>query len=287
VPVIVSYVSERGALRRIVPTELLGEAVARNESRIFAANLAGPPLGGLLFGIGQAVPFVADAFSYTASTASTLLIKEEFQAPRSAETQAEFRDGLRWIWGRPFFRTCTLLFAGSNPIFTGLVLLAVVLAKHHGASPLLVGLMLAVAAAGGLAGALLAPRLRRRLTARWALMGESWLMVFALPWLLVVHNALLIGLVLATAELLTPVTNSIVVAYRVELAPDHLQGRVQAASTVISMSAGWAGPLLVGLLLQHTGSTTTVLALTGWAVFLAVVATAARSFRHPPVLVPA
>lgn len=112
-------------------------------------------------------------------------------------------------------------------------------------------------------------------------------MVFALPWLLLVHNALLIGLVMAIAELITPVTNSIVVAYRVRLAPDHLQARVQAASTVISMGAGWMGPLLVGLLLQRSGSTTTVLALTGWALFLAVVATGARSFRHPPVLVPA
>ena len=56
--------------------------------------------------------------------------------------------------------------------------------------------MLAIAAGGGLLGALLAPRLRRALTARSALLGESWLMVLALPWLLLVHNALLIGLVI-------------------------------------------------------------------------------------------
>ena len=53
-----SYVAERGALRQLVAREQLGEAVARNESRTFAANMAGPPLGGLLFGLGRAIPFL-------------------------------------------------------------------------------------------------------------------------------------------------------------------------------------------------------------------------------------
>jgi hypothetical protein len=57
---------------------------------------------------------------------------------------------------------------------------------------------------------------------------------------------------------------------------------VQAASTVISFAAAWLGPLLVGVMLQRAGTTATVLVLTGWALVLAIVATAARSFRHPP-----
>jgi hypothetical protein len=104
--------------------------------------------------------------------------------------------------------------------------------------------------------------------------------------LAVVHDALLLGAILAATELITPVTNSIVVGYRVALAPDRLQGRVQAASTLISFSAGWVGPLAVGFLLQSAGATVTVLVLTGWALILAAVATGARAFRHPPTLVP-
>src|SRR6185437_9285032 len=115
---------------------------------------------------------------------------------------------------------CTLLFACSNPIFTGLYLLVVVLAKHHGASSALVGVMLGIAAGGGLVGALLAPTLQRRLSARSVLVGESWVLALAIPLLLVAHEALLLGLILAAAELNTPVTNSIVVGYRVALAPD-------------------------------------------------------------------
>jgi predicted MFS family arabinose efflux permease len=241
--------------------------------------LAGPPLGGLLFGIGRAVPFLTDAISYAASTISVLLIRSDFQEVRGEQEQGDLREGLRWIWRRPFFRACALLFAGSNPVFTGLYLLVVVLAKRHGASSLLVGTMLGIAAAGGLLGALLAPTLQRRCSSRRVLLGEAWLMTLAVPLLLLAHNALLLGLIVATAELITPVTNSIVVSHRVGLTPDRLQGRVQAASTLISFAAGWTGPLVVGFMLQRVGSTATILTLTGWLLLLAIGATITPAFR--------
>jgi MFS family permease len=281
---VLTNVAERGAVRQLVAPEQLGEAVARNESRMFGAALAGPPLGGLLFGIGRAVPFLADAGSYAISTISKLLIRSEFQEARLEGASGDAREGLRWLWQQPFMRVCMLLFAGSNPIFTGLYLLIVVLARHHGASSALIGLMLAFAAAGGLFGALLAPWLQRRLTARAALIGESWVLTMSIPLLLITHEALLVGAIVAAAELITPVTNSIVVRFRVALAPDRLQGRVQAGSTLIAFSGGWLGPLVVGFLLQRAGESATILVLTGWALMLALVATGSRAFRHPPSL---
>ncbi len=281
---VLAAVAERGAIRQLVAPEQLGEAVARNESRMFGAMLAGPPLGGLLFGIGRAVPFLTDAASYAISTVTKLLIGTEFQEARAGGEVGDAREGLRWLWQQPFIRTCMLLFAGSNPIFTGLYLLIVVLARHHGASSALIGVMLALAAGGGLLGALVAPSLQRRLTVRTALVGESWVLALAIPLLLIAHDALLIGVIMAAAELITPVTNSFVVSFRVGLAPDRLQGRVQAASTLISFSGGWLGPLIVGFLLQNAGETAAVLVLTAWALALALVATGARAFRHPPML---
>lgn len=282
---VITYVSERGALRQLVAPDQLSEAVARNESRTFGAMLGGPPLGGLLFGIGRVVPFVADATSYAVSTITKLLIRSEFQEARAeGDVVGDAREGLRWLWQRPFLRNCMLLFAGSNPIFTGLYLLIVVVAKHHGASPALVGLMLGIAAAGGLLGALLAPAFQRRLSARVALVGESWVLALSIPLLLIVHEALLIGAIIAAAELITPVTNSFVVGFRVALAPDRLQGRVQAASTLISFSAGWLGPVVVGFLLQGAGESATILVLTGWALALALAASGSRTLREPPRL---
>lgn len=93
-----TYVAERGVLRQLVAPDQLGEAVARNESRIFGAMVAGPPLGGLLFGIGQAAPFLADAFSCAASAMSKLPIRADFQDARAGMTPGGAREGLRWLW---------------------------------------------------------------------------------------------------------------------------------------------------------------------------------------------
>jgi MFS family permease len=90
---VLSWVTERGVLRQLVVPEQLGEAVARNESRIFGAMLAGPPLGGLLFGIGRAIPFLGDAVSYGASTATKLLISAPFQQRRTVEPVGSAREG--------------------------------------------------------------------------------------------------------------------------------------------------------------------------------------------------
>lgn len=283
---VVSYVAERGVLRRVVADEDLGEAVARNESRIFGAMVAGPPLGGALFGIARALPFIADVASYGVSAVTKLLITTDFQEPRTEATPARAREGLKWLWERPFFRTCSLLFALSNPVFAGLSLLAVLVAKEHRASSALVGVMLGIMAGGGLVGALLAPRLQRRLSARFVLIGENLMLALAIPWLLLAHAPVVIGLILAAGILITPVTNSIVVGYRVALAPDELQGRIQAASTLISFSLGWLGPLLVGLLVEDLGSTATILVVTGWALVLTLAAAGSRAFRHPPELRP-
>jgi hypothetical protein len=100
--------------------------------------------------------------------------------------------------------------------------------------------------------------------------------------MLVTHEAIVLGILVGAAEMITPVTNSFVVSYRVALAPDSLQGRVQAASTLISFSAGWLGPLAVGLLLQQAGANATVIVLACWAAVLALAVLTAPVFRHPP-----
>jgi len=279
---IVSFAAERGALRRLVPSEQLGEAAAQNEARSFTAMLAGPSLGGVLFGIGRAVPFMFDAISFAASTVSKLLIRTDFQEARSDTAPGDIWDGVRWLWRRPFFRVCALMWAACSPVLIGLDLLAVVLARHHHAAAALIGVMLGIGAGGGLVGALLAPALQRRLSPRAVLTGENWMIAASLPFLLLAHSPLLLGLILAAATVLTPVSNSVVVSYRVALAPDRLQGRVNAGSALISLSAGWLGPLAVGVLIQSAGSSATILILTGWMLLLSVVGSASSALRHPP-----
>jgi predicted MFS family arabinose efflux permease len=280
----VTFVSERGALSRVVPAEQLPEAVAQTQAREFAAILAGPPLGGLLFAASRALPFLADAGSFLGSMVGLSFTRADFQTPRIARrrTWSEPVEGIRWLWQRPFYRATVLLFAAGNPYFTGLYLLAILLARHHGASSAAIGAMFAIAGGGGVAGALLAGPLLKRLSLRTALLSGNWLLAVGAPLLLLVHSAVLIGIVIAIAELLTPLVNAIVSGARVAATPDELQGRVQAAATAVSMSFGWLGPLAVGVVFAAAGPAATVVAAFGWALGLALATTFAPSLRDGP-----
>src|ERR1700735_3856296 len=79
-----SYVCERGALRQVVPTEHVQDAVAQNEARSFAASIVGPPLGGALFSVARSLPFIADTASFLCSMTMISLTRSRFQVASSA-----------------------------------------------------------------------------------------------------------------------------------------------------------------------------------------------------------
>lgn len=145
--------------------------------------------------------------------------------------------------------------------------------------------MFAIVGAGGLLGAFIAGSLRRRMRPRTALVAEALLMACVVPLLFIAHAALLIGLIVAACELPTPMANSLVAGSRVAVTPEHLLGRVQAAAALVTMSLAWLGPLAVGFLFQHAGSTATVAVVCGWGAMLALVTMVAPALhRGPPSL---
>jgi len=76
--------TEQGALPLVVDRSQVPEALARNDARRESAILAGPPLGGVLFGISRALPFAADAISYLICSLSLLALRTPLQEPRQA-----------------------------------------------------------------------------------------------------------------------------------------------------------------------------------------------------------
>jgi MFS family permease len=279
----VSFVTERGVLRRLVPPEQLAAAVAQNETAFYASSIVGPPLGGLLFAISRALPFLADAVSYTFSATATLLTRARFQPERTeprGSLVAEFTSGLRWLWAHPLLRTCSLITAAINPTWRALYLLLVVLAKRHGASSSLIGVMFAMIAAAGLLGGLFAgSRMASRVSVATAVRLDTWTTALLIPLLLIAQGTLFTAAIVALIEFPAPLVNSAVEGLRGTLAPEHLQGRVHAAAGTLSQSLGWAGPLVIGLALQHFSSTASILLLCGWALFSALAAALLPSMR--------
>lgn len=285
----VSMIAERGLLAAVVPAQTLSDAVALNEARESVAAIGGPALGGALFGIARGLPFLADAISFLAPGRAVLGVRvmPAAAAPvggRPSMPQA-IREGVAWLWQRPFLRAGSVLYAAANVTLVSVELLAVLIARHHGASSAAIGVAFAIIGAGGVASAILARPLRRRLSTRWSVLSEPWFAVVFVPVLLLARSALVIGAVVAVMFLPLALSSSVVVGQRLALTPDHLRGRVQASASFIAGSIGWIGPLAIGVLFQDAGETTTVLSLTGWTLAVAVAATRSGGLRQPPATV--
>lgn len=82
--------------------------------------------------------------------------------------------------------------------------------------------------------------------------------------------------------LLNPAGNAGIRAYRIAITPAPLQGRVEATSAFLSMSALPLAPLLGGLLLGHLGGPIATLVLAIATAATALVVTFSRSVRCVP-----
>jgi hypothetical protein len=262
-----------------------------NEARTALGVVGGPPIGGAVFQLARGLPFLADAVSFGAVILAVLGIRTPTRAGDVAKPPVarglarvwvEIREGASWLWHQPFLRAGATLYAASNLTLVAIELLAVLVARHHHASSAAIGVAFAIVGAGGVVSAAVSGPLRRRLSARAAVLAEPWLPVLFVPLLLLCHSALAVGVVVALAVLPIPLSSSVVVGYRLTLTPDPLRGRVQASSAFISGSIAWVGPPAVGFLFQGAGETATVLALTAWTVLVALVATASPGLRRIP-----
>ena len=156
--------AERAALRTIVPAAQLPAAVARNEARSYATSLVGPSLGGLLFGLGHALPFLINALSYLTSMTGVALIRRPLQAERQETIDGyagALTEGLTFVFGNPSLRAVLLIAAPLNFAFTGVVFTVIVSLQRHGTPPAVIGLTETILGVGGLVGAFAAPALQR------------------------------------------------------------------------------------------------------------------------------
>ena len=166
-----------GALRAVVPRQQLPTAVGVIRARSATVMLGGPPLGGALFAVGRAVPFLFDAVSYTFSFISLVLMRTPFQEEREvdpARLRTQFVEGFRFLWSQPFLRTCAFIYGLGNFTIPGILLVVVVAAQRHGLSSAGIGALVAAFGAAILIGSLASPLFRRTLSVRAILLLELW-----------------------------------------------------------------------------------------------------------------
>jgi hypothetical protein len=273
-----------GAVRAVVPAPQLPAAVGAQVGRQAAVRVAGPSVGGALFGLSQALPFLVDAASYACSTGSLLAMRTPFQQPREPDRsplRERFAEGVRFLWGQRFLRTCALLFGLANFIGPGLVLAVVVLGSRQGLSGGAVGVLVGAFGACLLLGSLLSPLVRRRLPVRAVLLLELWTWPGCALFLVWPDVYVLTASMLVTA-LAIPSTDSVVHGYRIAMTPDRLLGRVESVRGTISRAIAPLGPLAAGALLDAASARATVALFAAFGLVLAAWGTLSPSIHAAP-----
>jgi Na+/melibiose symporter-like transporter len=282
---VVFGLAENAALPKVVPPAQLTEAIAQNEARERGAALAGQPLGGALFSLSHAAPFVADTISYAVSVVTVLFVRTPFRVEPRAERRPflrEIQEGFRWLWQTPFLRACSIMIAGSNFIFQAVFLAVVVVARERGASSLEIAAIFLVQALGGLAGALAAPRLRRLVPTRGVVIGVNWVWAAILPLMALPVPPIVLGPLFGLMTFAGPTWNVVIGTYQLTMIPDRLLGRVQSVDMLLSWGGIPLGSVVAGVILERLTPTDAMLGFSAMMLAIAVVATFSPSLRSPP-----
>jgi MFS family permease len=275
------------------------------------AQVVGPGLGGVLFGVFRAGAMTADALSYVGSAASLLLIRarepapargepgEPTRAPRAPRAgragralgtlRSEILAGAAFIVHDRVLRKVAACSATANlfgAAATAVQILFLVRVLHVHAA--VTGLVLGAAGAGGVAGGLASARLGRWIgSARVisvSMLGFgsfALLMPLAEPgWRLALFPLGLAGVSFAEVTY-----NIAQLSYRQTVCPPELYGRVNAAQRWLVWSTLPLGGLLGGILGAAVGVRATIwIGWTGeWAAGWWVFFSPLRTMRDIPV----
>jgi MFS family permease len=278
--------AQAGALRAVVPKPQLPGAVAIVTGREAAISLAAPALGGALFVVSRALPFVVHTISYAFSTFALLTMHTPFQEERERDRsplRSRLTEGFRFLWDHSFLRTCAFLYGLTNFIGPGVLLAVVVIGKRHGLSGGEVGLLLSAFGACLLLGAFLSPLVRRLLPVRAVLLLELWAWVGCGVFLVWPNVYVLTASILPTA-LAIPSTDSVVTGYQLAMTPDRLLGRAGSVRSTIALLPAPLGPLTAGFLLDAVSERATIAVFAAFGLVLALWGTLSPAIRSAPSL---
>ena len=269
-------------VRSVVAPAQLTTALVQEEVRQSGAQLAGPPLAGALYAIralAHAVPFLFTAGSFVIALLTAVLMKVmpgghrpdpppvAAQAPSqqdktkpSSERDGGMLTGLRTIWSHPVLRPAMAIFTLVNTVGAGVDLIIIVLLRHHHVQSEVIGLVLASAAAGSLAGAPLV-KVLHRLRPGVLVTSEAALLVAGFFLLTLPFGPWWVAVILFVTMLAVPAMRVLLDVLVLRQTPDQERGRVIAAVMVLLGLGTPVGVGVAGLMLQYLSATTTMLVL--------------------------
>ncbi len=271
--------TETVCMVRVVDKRLLPQATAQAQAIDATSGLVGPSLGGVLYALGHAVPFLANGITYLLSALSVFLIKTDLRAAERTEDThlgEEIAEGVRWLWNNRLVRFVALQTAALCIPGAGWALIVIVRAQGLGASPRQIGLLMAASGIGSIIGAALAVPLQKRVPFGKLILGALWFLALTWPLFVLAPSLLWLGVFNALTFPAVPIYFATQYAWRLRQIPDALQGRVNSVFRLVAFGCSPLGMALTGWLLETQGVTRTI-----WLLFVPqlLLAVAAQSYR--------
>jgi len=259
---------------RLVPRESYVDANSKLSASRAASYVGGPAVAGaLIHAVTAPVAIIVDAISFLFSAAVIGRLRSPASAPApttdsGSEGQSLVRqalDGLRFVAGHSVLRAslgCTTTINFFT--FIAQALLILYASRTLGLSDAVIGLALGIGAAGGLVGAVLAPRVARVIGIGRTIMVGAVLFPAPIAVAAAANGTTLTNaIVLSAAELLSSIgvmlfdinQNAVITA----VTPDDMRGRTAGAFSTINYGSRPVGAIVGGLLGTAIGLRPTLL----------------------------
>lgn len=245
-------------LPALVPHDRLESANGQLWSVELVGNaLIGPALGAVLIAYIVWLPFAGNTVAFALAALMILGLQGSFSPGKRATRnwKSELREGLTYLRNAPLLRLLAVV-TGFWNLFDQMVMIALVLYAQEvlGLGARSYGLILAFAAAGGIAGGLVADTIVRRFgpgrTAKWTQLLSAFAFI-AIPF---APNAVSVAIILAAFQFSGLVWNTVSVSYRQRTIPDALLGRVNSVYRLLAWGMMPIGLILSGALVNLSGS---------------------------------
>lgn len=260
-------------LPRLVGRDQLLAANARLGQAGTVAQTTGQAFGGALVGwLGAPFAILIDAVAYVVNAVLLSRIRvEEVKASRRTDGRHlghDIMEGLRWTYSHrtlaPMAVSVNVWFLGNSIALTAFAPYAL---RELGVGALLFGVVLAMGGLGGLIGALLAPTAGRRFGVGGAVLAGRLLSALAWTTVLVIPHAenatlLVLAIPLGVGQFLfglgMGVEDPNEMGYRQAVAPDQMQGRLNASIRTVNRVTFLVGALIAGGLATAYGYRVTI-----------------------------
>lgn len=279
------------AAQAILPTIVTKSDLTRANARIQSIELInnqfiGPTLGGLLFAIAIALPFLLNSASFAITVLFILALPRNFRPRQPQALQPmmllnEIGEGITWLWDHHLIRSLAILLCLSNMMGAATGAILVLFAQEVlGLNAVGFGLLTAATAIGGVIGSFVIVQITQRLGIKHALVGSLLGMSFAPVVIALTTNALLVGAMYALIGFAAVIWNVITISVRQSIVPEELFGRINSVYRLLGLGGTAIGAVIGGWLAQLFGLTAPFWVAAGVTTLLALVALRVISIQH-------